>query len=357
MTDSTHPAEVSITSIESALCAYLVETFAHEFTVETLPRDVALLEQQIIDSLDFLDTLTFIETEWNVSFEQDEQSEETLGSVHKMATTIARKLSSRTPGVSDSARRTTRQEITAHLAALGVQPGMNVVVHSSLLAFGDVEGQTMTFIEELQRAVGENGTIAVPTFTLQLTADDIFDPATTPSRTSALSEAIRMLPGARRSPCPMHSYAAIGRDADIVLDAARDTSFGPGSCLEKFLDAGFHWMFLGCGSRGEACTLTHHTEALLGVPYREWITLPRQVRFSEDTVDDVAFRYYARVKGFEARLNIIPIRDRLIQEGTMTMAEAPYGTSYMAPTAALHEKGLELLRQDPYALTLSAEAS
>ncbi len=105
-------------------------------------------------------------------------------------------------------RKTERKETPAHLKALGLRRGMRVVVHSSLLAFGDVEGRTLTFIEELGRAVGAEGTVAAPTFMLHLTADDIFDPDTTPCMTGVLSEAIRKLPDAVRSSCSMHGYVA-----------------------------------------------------------------------------------------------------------------------------------------------------
>jgi len=54
------------------------------------------------------------------------------------------------------------------LVSIGLGPGDNVVVHSSLKSFGPVKGGADTIIDALEEVVSREGTILMPTFTGQL---------------------------------------------------------------------------------------------------------------------------------------------------------------------------------------------
>ena len=58
--------------------------------------------------------------------------------------------------------------IQRELAGLGVSHGATVVVHSSLSAFGAVHGGAQAIVDALLHAIGESGTLVVPTFTPQV---------------------------------------------------------------------------------------------------------------------------------------------------------------------------------------------
>lgn len=60
----------------------------------------------------------------------------------------------------------TKQEIISGLWGMGVRPGMELEVHSSLSSFGYVEGGAVTVIEALKEAVGSNGSIFMPSLRL-----------------------------------------------------------------------------------------------------------------------------------------------------------------------------------------------
>ncbi len=56
-------------------------------------------------------------------------------------------------------------DITAALRRVGIGPGDVVFAHSSLSAFGHVEGGADAVIDALLDAVGGNGTVVLPAFT------------------------------------------------------------------------------------------------------------------------------------------------------------------------------------------------
>lgn len=71
----------------------------------------------------------------------------------------------------------TKQEVISGLQSLGIRPGMELEVHSSLKSFGYVEGGALTIINALKETVGSSGSIFMPSLRLSpnlpLTEEDI----------------------------------------------------------------------------------------------------------------------------------------------------------------------------------------
>lgn len=170
----------------------------------------------------------------------------------------------------------TRADIETGLAEVGLQPGDVVLVHSSLSAFGcapvrAVEGGADTVIDALLTAVGESGTVVVPTFTWRdfHRAETVtFDVAHTPCKDEVgiIPETFRLRPEARRSIHVCHSVAAIGPHTDAVMGAGV-SSFGAGSTFQRLYDLDASCLLLGVtfGS----CTELHAVEEFMRVPYRQ----------------------------------------------------------------------------------------
>ena len=59
----------------------------------------------------------------------------------------------------------TLPSLAADFEALGVQPGMVLVVHSSLKALGFVNGGPVAVILALEQVLGAEGTLVMPTHT------------------------------------------------------------------------------------------------------------------------------------------------------------------------------------------------
>lgn len=166
----------------------------------------------------------------------------------------------------------TRRDLADALARAGVRRGDSVFSLSNLGYFGVPEGGLTrenllaTVLGALQDALGPEGTIVVPTFTYSFCRKQDFDPANTPSEMGLFPEALRRLPGARRSDDPLFSVAALGARAEEFTKDAPEACFGPGSFWERFLAADglfCHLNFL------MGPPIIHYIERSLGVTYRQ----------------------------------------------------------------------------------------
>lgn len=108
-------------------------------------------------------------------------------------------------------------DLVEGLQKLGVQRGMGLMVHSSLSAFGHVEGGALTVIEALKAVVGEEGTLLMPSFNhggaFVEGSVGYYDPTVTPTTNGAIPDTFWRLPGVFRSLDPTHPFAAWGRNA------------------------------------------------------------------------------------------------------------------------------------------------
>jgi aminoglycoside 3-N-acetyltransferase len=155
----------------------------------------------------------------------------------------------------------TRQSLGADLQSLGVRPGMLVLVHVSLSSLGWVCGGAVAVIQALLDAVGEAGTLVMPSHSgdlsdpsswvnppvppewWQLIRDELpgYDPLITPTLgVGRVAEVFRRWPGALRSAHPVMSFSARGpRALDVVGSHELGFSLGDGSPLARLheLDA------------------------------------------------------------------------------------------------------------------------
>ena len=237
-----------------------------------------------------------------------------------------------------------------HFSALGLHRGMRLLVHSSLISFGRIEGGAPTIYEALRRTIGAEGTIAVPTYTFHLGPDDVFDPAATPSHGfGAFSEWVRQHPHAHRGLCPIHGHTSIGPDAKVVEKADETQSVGPGSAFDAMHRAGFQLLLLGCSFQ-QGASFVHHAEAAVGVPYRQWLDLPRKIRDADGNVRQINVRYYGRVTEPPWRPHLHRLENFMIEESQVSVAPAPYGRSFLVDLDVLFRSSSAFLKLNPFGL-------
>ncbi|HVF08353.1 MAG TPA: DUF4910 domain-containing protein, partial [Actinomycetota bacterium] len=160
------------------------------------------------------------------------------------------------------------QELTALLREAGAVTGDVLFVHAGFAGRYD----PAAVLAALRAAVGDSGTILVPTYTFSFCRGDVFDPAETPTSggpwgpDAAFLEYFRGRPGVVRSPDPIHSVAGQGPAAAGILLDIPATCFGEGSVFARLVERNALICMLGLGL--DEATVRHYSEEVAGVPFR-----------------------------------------------------------------------------------------
>jgi len=172
---------------------------------------------------------------------------------------------------SDTVQRATTpatiESLKKDFAALGIHPGMTLLVHTSLSALGWVSGGAVAVIHALENILGDEGTLVMPTHSgdlsdparwenppvpetwWQVIRDTMpaYDPDLTPTRKmGAIAETFRKQLDTLRSSHPQVSFAARGKYADqITRDHSLDYCLGEKSPLARVYDLNGWVLLLG----------------------------------------------------------------------------------------------------------------
>lgn len=154
--------------------------------------------------------------------------------------------------------------MTRQLAALGVERGGVLLVHTAFSKVAPVEGGPRGLIDALRGALGPDGTLVMPSMTGD--DDDPFDPGRTPCTwLGVVADTFWRLPGVLRSDNP-HAFAAIGSRADaITVPHPVEVPHGPDSPVGHVHGLDGQVLLLGVGH--DADTTVHLAEDLAGVRY------------------------------------------------------------------------------------------
>ncbi len=144
-----------------------------------------------------------------------------------------------------------KNEIAAALREMGLKNGDKVLLHSSLLSLGKVDGGPEAVIDAFLEVLGKEGTLLMPIF----------------GSLGILTEIFRNRPDAVHSPCPVGTVAAIGADAEALCkdhwQAA--TAHGKDTPFTRLADMGGYVCLMGVDQ--DRNTSLHSVEALLELPY------------------------------------------------------------------------------------------
>jgi len=192
---------------------------------------------------------------------------------------------------------------------VGVRPGDTLFSHSNVGFFGVPDGASSSddvcriVLDVLLDALGDDGTLVVPTFTYSFTDGEAFDPAATPSTCGAFTEYVRAHPDSHRSHDPCVSVAAIGADAAHLTRDVGENAYGPDSFASRFAEANGRICNLNLDA---GSTLVHHVERELGVPYRFDKTFTGTLWLDGSGVDTTSTLWVRHlVDGTEAEFTIL----------------------------------------------------
>jgi aminoglycoside 3-N-acetyltransferase len=150
------------------------------------------------------------------------------------------------------------------LRALGVSRSAVLLVHTSFRAVRPVEGGPLGLIRALRVALGEEGTLVMPTMT---DGESVFDPKRTPTLGMGVTaETFWRQPGVLRSTHPGGSFAAAGPQAERICGPQPlSPPHGMDSPVGRVYELDGQVLLLGV-SHSEDTTL-HLAESLAPVPY------------------------------------------------------------------------------------------
>lgn len=180
----------------------------------------------------------------------------------------------------------TKKDLSELLKRLMISQGDTVIVHSSLKSLGYVIGGPETVIDALIETVGLEGTIIMPTQTVELSDPSTweyppvdksywdfirnsrrpFNPITTPvtKGIGTIPETFRKYPGVIRSNHPLYSFAIYGKTSQKISRQSFDFGLGMDSPLGHLYTLKAKAKILLLGTNFESNTSLHLAEHFLG---------------------------------------------------------------------------------------------
>jgi aminoglycoside 3-N-acetyltransferase len=222
----------------------------------------------------------------------------------------------------------TLESLKKDLQALGVEPGMVLIVHSSMSSIGWISGGAVALILALEEVLGSEGTLVMPTHSGDYSDPaewsnppvpenwkeiirqtmPAFDPGLTPTRAvGKLPETFRSQSGVIRSYHPQMSFGAWGKmAAEITRDHSLDYGVGENSPLSKVYQRQGWILLIGVGHENN--TSLHLAEYRSNYPgkkvvkqgsplfvegERRWVELEDYEEHSELDFDKIGKAYLA----------------------------------------------------------------
>ena len=149
-----------------------------------------------------------------------------------------------------------KSDIVQNLRDMGLDNGDIVLLHSSLVSLGQVNGGPATVIDAFLEVIGSDGTLLVPVF----------------GALGILTDEVKQRPGVVISPCPVGTLAALGRDAgELCRDHWKaETAHGHDTPFTRIAERDGYICLLGVDQ--DRNTTLHSIEALLELPYMNTAT-------------------------------------------------------------------------------------
>ena len=169
----------------------------------------------------------------------------------------------------------TVEKLIDDLEKIGLKKNDAVIVHCSLSKIGYVENGAAAVVKALEKVIGEEGTLLMPSFPAKgrnkdyLESNPVFDINNTPSQMGIVSEYFRKLPNVKRSFHPTDPISARGKLAEWITNSHFNqlTPYNEFSPFRRLGEINGKILMLGTTLNG-ACTNLHTLEDAVDFKYQ-----------------------------------------------------------------------------------------
>jgi aminoglycoside 3-N-acetyltransferase len=200
-----------------------------------------------------------------------------------------------------------------------VTEGEHLMVHTSYKALGGIEGGPNAVIDVLLDLLGADGTLLLPTFTLDAWAQNhYFDIRETPGLTGIIGELARQRPEFTRTRHPMYNFAVCGVEKQSYCNIDDHDSFGKNSVYAHFHRANGRILSLGVVDPDSTLSQAHYNEQWHGAQYR-YVKRFSGIYVNEYGIPrlDTYSMFVRLTQRYRTRLN--PATDRMIEQGAIKL--------------------------------------
>lgn len=238
------------------------------------------------------------------------------------------------------------RELAVSFRELGVEGGDTLLVHSAYKSLGPVRGGPTTVIAALREALGEDGTLIMPTFNFGFCEGEPFDVRKTPSHMGVLTELVRNDPRSKRVEHPIHSFAVLGAKADEAASISDPSSFGAGSLFGHLREWDAKIMIIGL-AYNDSMTFFHHVEEQQGVDYRYLKSFSGTVTDAAGESLERTVTMYVRDLDLGVLTSVDAMGELLANKGLIRSARIGQADARIMQARAIFEATAEAMQKEP----------
>jgi len=204
--------------------------------------------------------------------------------------------------------------------------------------------------EAIDEVIGDNGTLAVPTFSQQIGFHGLdYVHEETPCQTGIFSEYIRILPQSIRSFHPVFSISAVGLKKEDICNQFSQSGFGYGSAMHNLFAHNAKAVCMGFGYyTGYIVAGLHVIETLYGVPYFYNKILDLK-SYKDGKLSKKTFVANIRYREFEIEYSFNRIIDFMESNNHISSQKIGDSMMYACSFEDMMNDGINLLNEDIYA--------
>jgi len=240
----------------------------------------------------------------------------------------------------------TYNELLNGFRQTGVKRGDTIMVHTSYKSLGGVEGGVEPVIECMLELVGPQGTVLFPTFNFQSwTEMHYFDILETPSKMGAITDIARQRPDALRTPHPIYSFAALGRQKNEFAACEDKEAYGPNSAFALFHKT--NGMILSIGlDFNSTFSMHHYIEFNVGCDYRR-IKEFSGIYIGYDRIPQIkTYSMFVR-KNERVKTYIVPGMNDLLARGVIKEVQVGTARVHFATAQEFFDNMAVIIRKHP----------